>query len=432
MKRMEPTKPGFEYRCPGQSCPISRAVHLARMAAYYPSCRQCPYGSDTGGLSRRLVRRLRKTREMAKDRSEPLFFEEGAAGAYLNDIGPVEAEKMAAALGMTLRETGPRDETGPLDEPGPRDTAEPPVAVVAGDGRPITPELVAAVAEGLRWSGCHVVDIGQASAACAAFAVGHFQADGGLLVGNPGHGPQTVGLKFWSAGGRPMSLGGVDPSLDEVRRTYETGADRPCRRYGSLRRLQVEDSYLATFGDHYHALRPLRLLLDCACRPLVEYLQRLTKPLACEVLVYRGREVEVGRAVRKNEAHLAAVIEGDGETCRVLDERGQNVDADRLVELIGRHVAAQIVDAAIVLEPETRHEAAKSLARVAVVKIGGARRAGIAREMIASDAAFAGGPSGRFWYATDGVPVPDALMTVTLLLEILSQSDRRMSSVLDD
>jgi phosphomannomutase len=361
-------KPEPEYRCPGQSYPISRAVHLARMAAYYPGCRKCPHGADTDGLPRRLVRRLQETREMDEARSKPLFFEEGAAGAYLNDIGPAEAEKMAAALGIVLREAGSRDE-GEQDIAD-QDAAEPPVVIVAGDGRPLTPELVAAVAEGLRWSGCHVADIGPASAACAAFAVGHFQADGGLLVGNPSREPQTVGLKFWSGGGRPMSLGDDRPPLDEVpldevRRVYEAGPKRPCRRYGSLRRLQVEDAYLATLADHYHALRPLRLLLDCACLPLIEYLQRLTKPLACEILAYRGREENIGRAVRENEAHLAAVVDGNGEMCRVLDERGQPVDADRLAELIGRSL-------------------------------------------------------------------PDALMTITLLLEILSQSDRPMSILLDD
>ncbi len=377
---MHDSNPHREYRCPGQDYPISRAVHLARMAGFYPGCRACRHGTDTGELSRRVVRRVEETRAKARENAgkTSLFFDEGAAGAYLNEIGPSQARRMAAALGVVLRDTREQE------------VVESPVAIVAGDGRPFVPELVAAVAEGLRWSGCHVVDIGQASAGCAAFALGHFQADGGILVGNPGRRPQTVGLKFWGGQGMPLSTGEGSPSLDGVRRIYEAGPHRPCRKYGSLRRLQVEDAYLATLADHYHALRPLRLLLDCGCRPLVEYLRRLTEPLACEIIRHpvagdRANEAVIEQAVREKGTHLAVSIDGNGETCRLFDERGEEVEAQRLAELIGRHLEAQIDD----------------------------------------------GTGGRFRYGADGVLLPDALLTVTLLLEILSQSDRPLSCVLD-
>ena len=354
MAHMEPEKNNCEYRCPGQDYPVSQAVHMARLAGFYPPCRTCPHCEDTGRLSQRVARRVEETRVRAGVGEVSLFFDGGAAGVYLNHIGSRQAQRMAAALGLVLREAREPNE------------AEPPVAIVAGDGRAIVPELVAAVAEGLRWSGCHVVDIGSASSPCTAFAVGHFEADGGILVGNPGREPQTVGLKFWGSRGRPLSMGAGSPSLDDVRRIYEDLPGRPCRKYGSLRQLQVEDGYLATLDDHYHALRPLRVLLDCGCRPLAEYLQRLTGPLACEIIHCSE--------VRENDAHLGVSIEGNGETCAVFDERGEAVETERLTSLIGRHRSAQI----------------------------------------------------------DGdEPTADALRTVTILLEILSQSDSPLSSVLD-
>ena len=42
-----------------------------------------------------------------------------------------------------------------------------------------------------------------------------------------------------------------------------------------------------------------------------------------------------------------------------------------------------------------------------------------------------GGPSGRFWHTDAGFPLPDALTTLSLLLAILSRSDRPLSEVLD-
>ena len=41
------------------------------------------------------------------------------------------------------------------------------------------------------------------------------------------------------------------------------------------------------------------------------------------------------------------------------------------------------------------------------------------------------GPAARYWHSLAGVPLPDALMTVTWLLKILSRGDEPLSEVLD-
>jgi phosphomannomutase len=46
--------------------------------------------------------------------------------------------------------------------------------------------------------------------------------------------------------------------------------------------------------------------------------------------------------------------------------------------------------------------------------------------MSARDAALGGGPSGRYWYGARP-PLADGLRTLSLLLTILSQSDRPLS-----
>ena len=102
-------------------------------------------------------------------------------------------------------ETGEEDIALPVS-PSPPLPSSP--ILLAGDARPLTAELVAAAAEGLRSTGCNVVDIGPSTAPCLAFAVHHLQAAGGVLVGNPGEDSHTAGLKFWAAGPRPLSAGG--------------------------------------------------------------------------------------------------------------------------------------------------------------------------------------------------------------------------------
>lgn len=408
----------LEYRCPGEAYPISRAVHLGRLARFYPPCRQCPQRDETGTLSARQVGQLAETRPRGLPRA--LFHPEGAGGVYLNDLTPQVARDVAAALGVALqRRDGLRDES----------YHAPPVVVIAGDGRLPSCELVAAVGEGLRWAGCPVVDIGPATAACLAFAVDHLAGSGGILVGNPTDQPQTVGLKLWAAGPRPLSAGGA---LEKLQRLYRRGVDRPTRSYGPLRRFQADVPYLAVLAGHYHALRPLRFVLDTSCAPLVGYLNRLTQPVACRIIRRRGSPDHLPEQIAADKAHFAVRIGDDGETCQLFDEQGRRVPAERLTVLMARHLLSRQPPRTVVLEEGTAAAVAEAVrAAGGRVVFSDPHRAEMARTMREHVGLLGGGRSGRLWHNCDSLPLPDGLWTLSLLLVLLSQSDRPLSEVLD-
>jgi phosphomannomutase len=410
-----------DYRCPGESAPISRAVHLGRLARFYPACRRCPRRDETGTLSGRLVKRLVETRRRGEAR--PLWDGEAAVGVYGNELTPSLARKLAAALGLTL-----------LDEA--HDGGQPPAAIIAGDGRPLVPELLAAVSEGLRWSGCNVVDIGAASAACLAFAIAHLGCAGGIHLGNPGGRAETVGLRFWTNGPRPLSSAGPPPSIFA---RIEAGLNRPTRKFGSLGRFQADEPYLALLGPFYHALRPLRFVLDAPCRPLAGYLQRLTASVACEPLPCPVGE-QLSEQVRRESAHFGVRLDADGETCQLWDEHGQPVDCGSLLLLLaaesaagtGKPVAPGEPRRVVVVEEATSAWAVRRLSRQGHRVVAcPALRAEIYDACRQSRATFGGGPSGRFWHALEEHPVADALVSLTLLLRCLSRSDRPLSQGLD-
>ncbi len=471
------------YRCPGEQHAISRAVHLGRLAAFYPACRQCPRREETGTLSPRRVAQLAETSRRGRPRS--LFHEEGAGGVYLNDLSPAVARDIAAAFAAVLGddERGGEGERGRQGDeqrsdfsPSPRLPVSPSF-VLAGDGRPLTAELVAAAAEGLRSTGCNVVDIGPSTAPCLAFAVGHLQAAGGILIGNPGEDSHSVGMKFWAAGPRPLSLSGDSPifadakigtvpftvgagvSLEAIIQRYEAGPAPPARNHGQLRRYEADRPYLALIAEYYHALRPLRVIVDSASRPTLDFLQRLAATVACQIIPSRSTRAELPRQILADTAHFAACINGDGETCRVLDERGQEVSPERLLLLlagnadefpiVGGDSCRRLPDAssqsatgvasynpkpagAVVLESDTTSAIDERLKRLGIsVARSGPRRADMAAAMLKHGATLGGGPSGRFWHSAAGPPLCDALMTVTRLLIALSRGDAPLSQVLD-
>jgi len=398
-----------EYRCPGQARPISRSVHLGRLARFYPGCRGCPHREDTGSLPAKRAGQLVETRPQEAERT--LFEDEGVSGVDLNRLTPPVARRLAAAFGTMLRSGGPA------------------TIAIAFDGRPATAPLLAAVGEGLRWAGCRAVELGAATAPCVAFAVDHLAAGAGLLVGNPGGYPggraHTVGIRFWAPGPIPLSAGS---GLERLESLYHQGVDRPTRRFGPLGRFQADVPYLAALAEHYHALRPLRFLLRTGSRPLVRYVETLIRPLACRMIRTAAGDHRMAQEVAAAEAHFAIAIDDDGERATLFDEQGRPVSPERLLHLLSRRLFRNGSADTVVLERGSPPELADALAadglRVATADPG---RSDMARAMRHTGAPLGGGPSGRFWHAAEGPPLPDALMTLTLLLKLLSQSDLPLS-----
>lgn len=409
---------GDQYCCPDEKHAISRAVHLGRLAAFYPACRQCPLRDDTGTISPRRVAQLAETSRRGRPRS--LFHDEGAGGVYLNDLTPAAAKRLAAAFGAVAKPytVGPSPNLQTAKSPNSS-------ILLAGDGRPLTAELVAAAAEGLRSTGCDVVDLGPSTAACLAFAMHHLNAAGGVQVGNPGEDSHTVGMKFWTAGPCPLSTGGsLEPIIDRCHAATEPTA----RKHGELERFQADGPYIAEMAEHYHALRPLRVVVDSASKPTLDFLRRLAANVACEIIPSRSARNDLPQQIRNDDAHFAVCIDGDGETCRALDEQGNVISPERLLLLL----AKQLSGGTIILEADTSGTVVDRLQQLGMqVVTSSSRRADMFAAMRAQNAMLGGGPSNRFWHADLGLPLPDALMTVTKLLTALSRGDDPLSRVLD-
>ena len=296
-----------EYCCPGETYSISRAVHLARLAGYYPACRDCPRREETAGLSTRQARRLAEVH--SRPQGTVSIGPEGVRDVAINDFDPPLARAVAVQFARRL-----------LNQAGERQ----PTIVFASDGRLCTAAIVAAVVEGIRWTGCEVVDLGAASAPCTASTIEQLEAAGGIYLGNPGGAAHTLGMKFWiGARGADFSPASVETGLES------TLLDRPARTIGPLRRFDAAEPYLNALRHAYHALRPLRFVLQCSCEPVVGYLEDLLQNVACRVVPAEPGD-EFGQQIVAAKAHFGVQITDDGENARVFDEQGRAVDIERL------------------------------------------------------------------------------------------------------
>src|SRR3990172_4108806 len=129
------------YVCPGETHPISRAVHLSRLAAFFPSCRECPFRTDTGQLPAQIVQRVQNTEKRVERKS--LFTAEGVRGVHRNELTRAKAASLAAALGAILWEDAlVPDRAEPLDRPS---RPARPTIVVGYDERPSSPPILTGV-----------------------------------------------------------------------------------------------------------------------------------------------------------------------------------------------------------------------------------------------------------------------------------------------
>jgi phosphomannomutase len=309
------------FLCPGEKHPISRAMHLARMAEFYEGCRNCEFRNETGTLSEKMVKRLKEA--WASGRESAGFHEEGFGGLSPNDLTSSMARQVAAAFGLWLQRL---DRIGPHSDPLPKGERVYKVAV-AGDGRACVPEFLAGTCEGLRWAACEAFDLGPATAAAVQFAIAHFQLDGGILLGNAGEKQQTICMKFWGVGPHRM-LG--KSSFQPMEEILHGSLDRPARTFGPQHRLQVETPYLAALAERFHGLRPLKFVVDATSRPWVAYLEKLLHPTACRIIPCRVLPQDFSGQIVADQAHFGVKVTNDGERCTFFDEKGCQIEGGQI------------------------------------------------------------------------------------------------------
>jgi phosphomannomutase len=433
---IEPVTGCSEYRCPGERAPISRAVHLARLSAFYAACRDCEHRNDVGHMPSQLAERIERTVRRGPRRS--LLTDEGVRGVYLNELTRQDADGYAAAFARVLWKSvdrivsrQPRANTGRAGQRGPG-------VVVGHDSRPSSPDLTSCVVRSLRRNGCRVIDVGQVSGPCCWFAVEHLQAAGCIYVSGSRNGPAWNGMDFLERHAIPWSRPGRLDELEECRRQ---AAARPTRAGGGYRTFGSEEPYMAGLRKHFHALRPLRVCLACGVPRIRRGIEALFDRLPCQLTLLhmpvaedRGRvatDVAAGMrsTIPREQQHVGIWIDDDGQTCQVFDEAGERLVTAVLAARMIECLQEEAVRPRLVLDVPLRQalDGLPNATGLPVEVVAGTREA-MSRAMWTSEASFGCELEGRFWFQ-ESFPTCDALVTLGKLLQLLSRSDRPASAL---
>lgn len=424
-----------QFRCPDEPHTITRAVHLARLAAFYPKCRHCQHRHDTGHLPPTVVEQIQDVeRQRAPQRS--LFQTDGVRGVFHNELTPAIAGRIAGALASWLWEEVPLTARSSGASTAAAKRAGPMVAI-GYDERPSSPVLFAMVADSLRMMGCEVVDLGQLSRACFTFAVDHLQAAGGVFVTGAGCDAATNGLDLVGTGALPLSMG---TGLEEIERRVTEGYSRPTRRAGFQRAFQPLVPYEPSLWKHFHALRPLKIVAAIRPRTARETLRRLFAKLPCELIeieTMAGSQAPIRQTallsaitqrVSRSAAHLGILIDDDGCRCQFADEKGRIIDGSRLATFLAKSLLTSNPHATICVKSSLLE--AQQLGLKSGNLVDGGETIGSLGQALRSSGAVMGIAGNETYWWRESCPTADAILTLARVLQSLSRSDSAFSTFL--
>jgi phosphoglucosamine mutase len=273
-----------------------------------------------------------------------LFGTDGVRGLANSDLTVELALGLAQAAAVVLGKGRVAD--------GRRASGRRPVAVIARDPRISGEFLAAAVASGLASSGVDVYDAGVIPTPAAAFLVGDFKADLGVMISASHNAAPDNGIKFFATGGTKLP-DEVEDRIEEALaapKLAPTGAD-----VGRIRRFaDAEDRYIVhLLSTLPNRLDGLHVVLDCANGAAAGVSPQVFTDAGARVTVIGadpdGLNINDGvgstylgplqAAVVAHGADLGIAHDGDADRCLAVDADGNVIDGDQIMAILALSMA---------------------------------------------------------------------------------------------
>ncbi|HCM83631.1 MAG TPA: phosphomannomutase, partial [Rhodospirillaceae bacterium] len=313
---------------------------------------------------------------------------------------------------------------------------------VARDGRKSSPDLEAALIEGLVASGAEVVQLGLGPTPMLYFGVKDLGLDAGVMVTGSHNPPTHNGFKMVMLdtpyyGDDITALGKLAAAGDFENQT------------GNARAHDIRESYTARLAADYKSTQGLKVVWDAGNGAAGEILTALVKKLPgehhCLFADIDGNFpnhhpdptvpenlIDLQNKVAEINADLGIAFDGDGDRIGVIDRRGRIVWGDQLLAILSRDILSRLPGATIIADVK-----ASQVLFDEVTRLGGKPlmwRTGhslIKSKMKETGAPIAGEMSGHMFFADGYYGFDDGLYCGVRLLNDLANSGDDLAALLD-
>ncbi|HEY3328236.1 MAG TPA: phosphomannomutase/phosphoglucomutase [Novimethylophilus sp.] len=302
------------------------------------------------------------------------------------------------------------------------------------DGRLSSPQLAAALAQGIRKAGVHVIDLGLVATPMVYFAACHLGTNCGVMVTGSHNPPDYNGLKM-VLGGETLS----GEAIQGLRKRIEQG--ELFEGTGSYGKHDIAPEYVARITGDLKLARPMRIAVDCGNGVAGAFAGKLFRTLGCEVEeLYCDVDgnfpnhhpdpsvpenlADLIRALKAGDAEIGLAFDGDGDRLGVVTKDGTIVYPDRQLMLFAADVLSREPDATIIYDVKSTRNLHAWITqhggRPLLWKTGHSL---VKAKMKETGAALAGEMSGHVFFKERWYGFDDGLYAGCRLLEILSRSD---------
>ena len=304
--------------------------------------------------------------------------------------------------------------------------------VVGRDGRLTSPELEAALVDGLSAAGAAVIRVGVGPTPMVHFADHQLAADGSVMVTGSHNPPSHNGFK--------LSLAGAPFYGDAIRQLADVVPPPPAGLAGTTEELPVIRTYAVSLADVLAGQgRPLRVGWDPGNGAAGAVLPALTGRLPGEHRILNGvvdgrfpahhpdpsnpgNLVQLTEAVRVGGLDLGIAFDGDGDRLGVVDATGEVVSPDHLLCVFAADVLAAHPGAAVLADVKTSDTVFRRIEELGGrPKLGPTGHAHMRSSVLRGEALFAGEMSGHLFFADEHPGYDDALYAAVRLLRALSR-----------
>ncbi len=354
-----------------------------------------------------------------------IFREYDIRGRADRDLTPDVVEGIGKAFGTIIRNQG-------LD------------TVTCGrDGRTHSETIQAYLIRGMTSTGLGVINIGQCPTPVLYFSIFHLNTHGGIQVTGSHNPPEFNGFK--------MCLGTstiFGEKIQEVRRIIKR------RKFvsgnGAEKKYEIFNDYLKYLSQNINIAKPLKIVVDAGNGVAGLVAPKAFEEQGCQVIplfcdvdgTFPNHHPDptipdnlnaLVRVVKETGADAGMAYDGDGDRLGVVDEKGQIIYGDKLLILFARDLLREHPGAAVIGEVKCSRtlydDISKRGGRPIMWKTGHSL---IKQKMKEEKALLAGEMSGHIFFADRYFGFDDGLYASLRLGEILSRSNGRLSSMLED
>lgn len=306
---------------------------------------------------------------------------------------------------------------------------------LARDGRLSGPALLQALSDGIRATGCHVVNVGMVPTPALYFATYNIAGlnSGVMLTGshNPGN---YNGFKIVING---TTLSG--DTIQALRERIEAG--NFAEGEGSYQEQEILELYEKTFLSRHLLARPMKVVVDCGNGIAGVQAPQALAALGCEVVplftevdgTFPNHHPDPGdlknlqdliATVKDEQADLGLAFDGDGDRVGVVTPAGEVVYPDILLMALAEDMVSRNPGAKVIFDVKctgTLFDVVREAGGEPEMWQTG--HSLIKARMKETGALLAGEMSGHIFFAENWYGFDDALVAAARILGIISRSD---------